>query len=105
MKFFIPTNKTTQDKEWRHILRSVDSYEARYVDITIRFIYEHTAALYNPDTSYQQLFELYKKIGIATDNDNIDTFFTKDNRDAKNYKKELQLLWGTLLLLSTKDRS
>ncbi len=103
MKYFIPTNKTTKDKEWRRILRSVEGYEAQDVDITIRFIYEHYGS-YNPDTSYQELLELYKKIGIATDNDNINTFFAKE-RDAKAYKAELQLLWRTLLLLSTKDRS
>lgn len=103
MKYFIPTNKTTKDKEWQRILRSVESYEAQNVDITIRFIYEHYGS-YNPATSYQELFELYKKIGIATDNDNINTFFSKE-RDAEAYKGELQLLWRTLLLLSTKDRS
>lgn len=103
MKYFIPTNITTKDKEWRRILRSVEGYEAQNVDMTIRFIYEHWSS-YNPDASYQELFELYKKIGIATDDDNINTFFT-EKRDATAYKGELQLLWRTLLLLSTKDRS
>ncbi len=106
MKYSIPNNKTTKEKEWRRILRTLTGYEACNVDMTIQFIYSHSADTYKfkPDSSYNELLELYKKIGIADNKATVDTFFTAEEHNADTYKDELQALWRTLQLLSTAHR-
>lgn len=105
-KFSIPEDKALQDREWHRILLSTEGYEAGNVDKIIRFIYTHAAASYkyNPDSSYQELLDLYKEAGIAGEKATIDTFFVNKPHNADNYKAELQTLWGTMLLLSSEDR-
>ena len=105
MKYLIPKNPTTQNKEWRRILLTVEGFEAHNVDIIIKFIYSHAADTYmfDKDSSYQELFKLCKATGIAGKDDTIDNFFKKEY-NAENFKNELQLLWGSMLILSTKYR-
>lgn len=88
MKYSIPNNKTTKEKEWRRILRTLTGYEACNVDMTIQFIYSHSADTYKfkPDSSYNELLELYKKIGIADNKATVDTFFTAEEHNADTYK-------------------
>ena len=99
MRYEIPTDKRTQEKDCIRLLRMVTGQQAQNLDQALRVILtladrDH---VYQESQGYEKLYSVYKLLGL-TDKESAAELFPNGERNEDNLKEELNKLWCVLQL-------
>ena len=99
MRYEIPTDKPTQEKDCIRLLRRVTGQQAQNLDQALRTILtladqDH---VYQASQSFEKLYSVYKLLGL-TEKESAVKLFPNGERNEENLKEELNKLWCVLQL-------